>query len=150
MKIRYTNYKGVTSDRNIIPLLPYFGSSEYHPEKQWLLKVWDIDKRAMRSFAIKDIKRPMFTKYNQKEFRGWDIAFVDWSIGWEVDISEKYEKEWKFEIQKFNHTYNDSRLPDTIFYICSCDVFTWFPDRVRFGTRFKEFDIFGMSIGIWV
>jgi hypothetical protein len=99
---------------------------------------------------VKDIKRPILTRYNQEDFRGWDITFVDWSIGWEVDISEKYGNEWKFEIQKFNHTYNDSRLPDTLFYVCSCDAFTWLPDRVRLDTQFKEFDIFGMSIGILI
>jgi predicted DNA-binding transcriptional regulator YafY len=56
MNINYTNWKRVRSNRNIIPLFPYYGSNEYHPTKQWLLKAWDIDKKAIRSFALKDIK----------------------------------------------------------------------------------------------
>jgi predicted DNA-binding transcriptional regulator YafY len=56
MKVNYTNYKNENSDRNIIPLFPYFAANSYHPDKQWLLKAWDLDKKALRSFAVRDIK----------------------------------------------------------------------------------------------
>lgn len=53
--IRYTNYRGETADRTIIPKRLRFASSEWHPEEQWLLDAYDIDREAERSFAIKDI-----------------------------------------------------------------------------------------------
>ena len=53
--ISYTNYRGETSIRTIIPTKLYFGSNEWHPEKQWLLKAFDEDKQAERDFAFKDI-----------------------------------------------------------------------------------------------
>jgi predicted DNA-binding transcriptional regulator YafY len=53
--INYTNYKGETSDRNIIPHSIHFGHSDYHKENQWLLKATDIDKNVIREFALKDI-----------------------------------------------------------------------------------------------
>lgn len=54
--INYTNWKGVTAFRRIIPIEIFFGSTEWHKEEQWLLKAYDVDKNAERSFAVKDIK----------------------------------------------------------------------------------------------
>lgn len=54
--INYTNWKGVTALRRIIPKKIFFGSTEWHKEEQWLLEAFDVDKNADRSFAIKDIK----------------------------------------------------------------------------------------------
>jgi predicted DNA-binding transcriptional regulator YafY len=56
MKINYTNWKGVSSKRNIIPLIPFYGKNEWHPTEQWLLIAWDLDKMAFRTFAIKDME----------------------------------------------------------------------------------------------
>lgn len=56
IKILYTNWRGETAIRTIIPLEIIFASTEWHPEEQWLLKAYDLDKKAERSFACKDIK----------------------------------------------------------------------------------------------
>lgn len=56
VKITYTNYKGETAERTIIPIELWFGSTEYHPEEQWLLKAFDLEKKAERNFAVKDIR----------------------------------------------------------------------------------------------
>jgi len=53
--IRYRNWKGEISDRRIEPGRLYFGTTEHHPERQWLLHVFDFDKRDYRTFAVKDI-----------------------------------------------------------------------------------------------
>lgn len=53
--IRYTNYRGETAERRIIPMRIRFGSSEWHPEEQWLLDAFDLDRGADRSFALKDV-----------------------------------------------------------------------------------------------
>lgn len=53
--VLYTNYKGETAWRTIKPLRTYEGKSKWHPEKQWLMDVWDYEKEAERTFAIKDI-----------------------------------------------------------------------------------------------
>lgn len=54
--INYTNYRGETADRQIVPIKVWFGSTEYHPEPQWLLDAFDVGKQAERSFALRDIK----------------------------------------------------------------------------------------------
>lgn len=54
--IVYTNYKGKTAVRKIIPKSILFGHNEWHTEDQWLMVAYDLDKEADRTFAIKDIK----------------------------------------------------------------------------------------------
>jgi predicted DNA-binding transcriptional regulator YafY len=56
VKILYTNYRGETAVRSVIPIKIWFGKTDWHPEFQWLLEAFDIDKQAERSFAVKDIK----------------------------------------------------------------------------------------------
>ena len=53
--IKYTNWRGHTSFRRIIPVEVWFGSTEYHKEPQWLLKAVCYVNFAMRDFALKDI-----------------------------------------------------------------------------------------------
>ena len=52
----YTNYKGKTSVRHVVPKEIYFGQTDWHPENQWLMSAYDIDKAADRTFAMKDIR----------------------------------------------------------------------------------------------
>lgn len=53
--IRYTNYRGETADRRVIPIRIRFGSTKWHPEPQWLLEAFDLDRGADRSFAMRDV-----------------------------------------------------------------------------------------------
>jgi hypothetical protein len=55
VEIDYTNYRGERAKRRVIPIRVYFSATEWHPEEQWLLAAWDIEKQADRSFALKDI-----------------------------------------------------------------------------------------------
>ena len=57
IKVRYTNYRGETAVRTIVPMEVYVGKTEYHPHEQWLLKVWDVEKGAERIYALKDISQ---------------------------------------------------------------------------------------------
>lgn len=54
-QFEYINYKGIKSTRNVIPMSLYFGSTEFHPENQWLMVAYDLDKHCERTFALKDI-----------------------------------------------------------------------------------------------
>lgn len=51
----YTNWRGETAERHIIPIRIWFGSTQWHKEEQWLLNAEDLDKKQHRDFAIKDI-----------------------------------------------------------------------------------------------
>lgn len=53
--IDYVNWKGEREPRNIIPRRIFFGSNEWHKESQYLLEAWDMDKEAMRTFALSGI-----------------------------------------------------------------------------------------------
>ena len=56
IKILYTNYRGETRVRKIIPKEIQFLSTKWHPEKQWCIIAHDVDKNAERTFACKDIQ----------------------------------------------------------------------------------------------
>jgi len=56
VSIVYTNYKGQTALRQVVPKRIWFGKTDWHPEEQWLLDAFDIEKGADRSFAVKDIR----------------------------------------------------------------------------------------------
>jgi len=56
VEILYTNYKGETRMRKIIPLNIEYKSTEWHKEEQWILNALDIEKGEKRGFAIADIK----------------------------------------------------------------------------------------------
>lgn len=49
----YTNWKGETKSRKIVPLSLRYGATEWHPEKQWLLIAKD-EKGNKKEFALKD------------------------------------------------------------------------------------------------
>lgn len=52
VRFAYTNYRGVSSIRLATPKRLWFGSTEYHPEPQWLITAHDHDKGADRDFAL--------------------------------------------------------------------------------------------------
>lgn len=56
VRILYTNYRGETALRRIVPERIHFGNTDWHPENQWLLDAVDVEKNAVRSFALKDIR----------------------------------------------------------------------------------------------
>lgn len=56
VSIVYTNYRGKTETRKIIPKKIWFGKTEWHTEEQWLLDACDLGKQAERSFSMKDIR----------------------------------------------------------------------------------------------
>ena len=51
---RYKNWRGETAQRRVVPTGFRFGSSEWHPEPQWLLVAFDLDRGQGREFALKD------------------------------------------------------------------------------------------------
>lgn len=55
-KVLYQNYKGEIKWRFIHPIKYYFGHTDYHPKDQWLLKCFDVEKDAERTYAVGDIK----------------------------------------------------------------------------------------------
>lgn len=58
MKIVYTNYKGTTDERSIVPIyIKYEKDNKYHGDG-FILHAYDYDKKDFRGFSIKDIHNP--------------------------------------------------------------------------------------------
>jgi predicted DNA-binding transcriptional regulator YafY len=56
VKILYSNHRNEISIRNIVPIESVFKATEYHPEEQWLLRAYDLDRQDERHFAFNNIR----------------------------------------------------------------------------------------------
>ena len=58
LSFTYTNWKGETRKRHIIPVTIRLGYSEYHEGRQWFMTGIDIERDdcPVREFAMKDIE----------------------------------------------------------------------------------------------
>ncbi len=52
---RYRNHAGEVAVRRVVPYRLWYGSTEWHPQPQWLLAACDLDRQAIRDFALSDI-----------------------------------------------------------------------------------------------
>lgn len=57
LQFTYKNYKGNVALRNVVNPKIIWGTSAWHNDGQpcWLLEAFDLDKQAIRGFAIDDI-----------------------------------------------------------------------------------------------
>lgn len=55
LKIDYTNYQGKRAWRFVKPLGISFKSTMHHPQAQWLMTVFDLEKNAVREFALTSV-----------------------------------------------------------------------------------------------
>jgi predicted DNA-binding transcriptional regulator YafY len=50
--IDYTNWRGERAVRQVVPWELVWGSNEWHPAEQWLLRAYDVAKKETRTFAM--------------------------------------------------------------------------------------------------
>ena len=55
LKFKYKNWKGETRTREVKPVEIWFGSTKWHPKRQWFMKALDVEKNEERDFAANDI-----------------------------------------------------------------------------------------------
>lgn len=59
----YRNWRGEIDTRHARPIRMFYGATDYHPDAQWLMEMHDIDKDAVRIFAMKDMWHPAGVEY---------------------------------------------------------------------------------------
>jgi hypothetical protein len=52
MTAHYTNHRGESGTRRIVPTRIRWGSTAWHTRPQWLMDAFDLDKGAERTFAL--------------------------------------------------------------------------------------------------
>ncbi len=55
LKFKYKNWEGKTGVREVEPIEVWYGETEWHKGKQWFLKAVDVEKKAERDFALRDV-----------------------------------------------------------------------------------------------
>lgn len=55
--IDYMNHRGVRRWYRVLPIDGglRFDASQWHPERQWVMAAYDVDRDLARTFALKDI-----------------------------------------------------------------------------------------------
>lgn len=66
IEFTYVNWEGETAIREVIVEGLLFGSNNYHTDEQFLLEAFDINKKEMRTFAIKDMSDIFVWNSNRK------------------------------------------------------------------------------------
>lgn len=59
----YTNWRGEIASRRVGVMSMWFGSTEWHPEPQWLMHGIDLDKMETRDFALKDMREVTYSEW---------------------------------------------------------------------------------------
>lgn len=57
VRILYTNYADQVAWRDIVPFRIDWTKNRWHPQPQWILHAYDVEKGTVRSFAVRDIVR---------------------------------------------------------------------------------------------
>lgn len=55
IRFTYKNHEGTTDERHAVPLEIHYGSNEWHKEPQYFLRAYDLDRKAIRDFALANI-----------------------------------------------------------------------------------------------
>lgn len=57
LRFTYRNWRGEIRERHALPLTVWFGSTEYHPDPQWLMAAIDLERPdgQTRDFAMRDM-----------------------------------------------------------------------------------------------
>ena len=55
-RVVYTNWRGETAERTIVPINIWYGVSEYHEGEQWFVKAVCRERGEVRDFAMKDLQ----------------------------------------------------------------------------------------------
>ena len=56
VRFTYTNNRGQTGTRRVIPLGIAYDRNEWNTEPQWLMTGWDLDRQAIRVYAMRLIR----------------------------------------------------------------------------------------------
>jgi predicted DNA-binding transcriptional regulator YafY len=54
----YANHRGEEAVRRVLPYYLWYGSTEWHPTPQWLVRGYDLDRQAERDFAMSGLRGP--------------------------------------------------------------------------------------------
>ena len=56
VRFKYRNWRGEVSERVAEPTSIWFGRTEWHPTPQWVMTATDLEKGALRHFAMRDME----------------------------------------------------------------------------------------------
>src|SRR5262245_13884247 len=58
VQLYYTNWRGETRARRVVPIRMWFGKTDYHPEPGWMVKALDCEDGRVKDFALAGFRGP--------------------------------------------------------------------------------------------
>jgi predicted DNA-binding transcriptional regulator YafY len=55
IRFSYRNWQGAVAERTARVISLTYGATKWHQEPQWLLQAYDLEKNAVRLFALRDM-----------------------------------------------------------------------------------------------
>lgn len=55
IRFGYRNWQGAVAERTARVISLIYGATEWHQEPQWLLQAYDLEKNAVRLFALRNM-----------------------------------------------------------------------------------------------
>lgn len=117
----YRNWRGEVADRRVLAssVSFYFGSTDWHPEPQTLMRAIDLDKGAERDFAWKDIVRAE-AALSQAPEAGDAVRVAVKPLEWELQeddwwMAEASELRFGYEVRFTERRGTRVRFPGKVF-----------------------------------
>lgn len=98
--VDYTNHRGERAIRQIMPIRLYFGSTQWHPQEQWMLEVYDHDKDAVRDYAIAGV--------HQWGMPGELVSAIDATIAKQLQRSMERNARMSNRLKKLQSSFRDT------------------------------------------
>jgi hypothetical protein len=76
VRVLYRNWRGEVAWRRIRPIRLEWPPDGRPHSNQWLLRCWDLDREAERSYAFQDMITPMIP---EKQFLAHEQEYRDWA-----------------------------------------------------------------------
>jgi len=83
----YTNWKNETAFRRVQARALSYKSTSWHPEKQWILTAYDLDREAERDFALQDACDISWMPEDSEETTDSPPAWLLMETSWEDKLA---------------------------------------------------------------
>jgi len=107
----YENWRGETGWRYAIPTGLVFKATQHHPEPQWIMTAFDLDRMLGRDFALRGIKKVAFRgnsaamESNVTELVNKYKKYLDTGISYKHNYKQEFAKMIADRVQNVGGNY---------------------------------------------
>jgi len=127
VRMRYENWRGEVSVRTVLVETVWFGSTEWHPQKQWMFTAHEPKTRKERDFAIAGVLEWDLPEKPAKEPRFWIV----WNPAHPTTPTLKHKKKVSAEIAAKKLCRKHPDQAESIFVMQATSAWTMGEERPK-------------------